>query len=105
VSYAEDLPILRRYWRHVFGVRLTADPAIVVPDLRAVRSAVASGVGISVLPSYLCATELHDGSLVPLLEPADPPINTGFLVQRAGGRVHPHVALVRERLMVAVRNQ
>ncbi|MFD8011121.1 LysR family transcriptional regulator [Streptomyces sp. NPDC058955] len=99
VAYAEDLPILRRYWRHVFGRRLTAVPAVTVPDLRAVRAAVAGGAGVSVLPRYLCAAELASGALVPLHLPEDPPINTGFLVQRPGPPPHPHVALVRDHLV------
>jgi len=103
ITYAEDLPILRRYWRHVFGVRLVADPAIVVPDLRGVRSAVAAGAGASVLPRYLCAAELAAGTLVALLEPEDPPINTAYLAQRAGAQVLPHVIRVREHLREAAR--
>ncbi|MGW4776643.1 LysR family transcriptional regulator [Streptomyces filamentosus] len=99
VAYAEDLPILRRYWRHVFGRRLTAVPAVTVPDLRAVRAAVTGGAGVSVLPRYLCAAELASGALVPLHLPEDPPINTGFLVQRPGPPASPHVALVRDHLV------
>lgn len=104
ISYAEDLPILRRYWRHVFGIRLAADPAIVVPDLRGVLSLVAAGAGASVLPRYLCAAELAAGTLTPLFEPEDPPINTAFLAQRAGADIHPHVALVRTHLLQAARS-
>ncbi|MFL9683637.1 LysR family transcriptional regulator [Streptomyces sp. KL110A] len=99
VAYAEDLPILRRYWRHVFGRRLTAVPAVTAPDLRAVRAAVAGGAGVSVLPRYLCAAELASGALVPLHLPEDPPINTGFLVGRPGPPAHPYVALVRDHLV------
>ncbi|NYH77667.1 DNA-binding transcriptional LysR family regulator [Actinopolyspora biskrensis] len=99
VTYAEDLPILRRYWRHVFGRRLTAQPAAVVPDLRGVRAAVVAGAGVTVLPRYLCRAELGSGSLVSLLEPEDPPLNTGFLAQRTGAPEREHVALVRERLL------
>ncbi|RFU38677.1 LysR family transcriptional regulator, partial [Actinomadura logoneensis] len=98
LSYADDLPILRRYWRHVFDTRLTAEPAVVVPDLRAVKAAAVAGVGVTVLPRYLCHAELADGSLRTLLDPADPPINTAFLVQRAGALPSPHVGLVREHL-------
>ncbi|WP_119731380.1 LysR family transcriptional regulator [Thermomonospora amylolytica] len=104
VSYAEDLPILRRYWRHVFGTRLTADPAIVVPDLRGVLAAVLAGAGVSVLPHYLCAAHIDAGTLVPLLEPDDPPINTAFLARRTGGPLHPHVALVHDHLLEAARS-
>ncbi|MDI2130904.1 LysR family transcriptional regulator [Yinghuangia seranimata] len=104
IAYAEDVPILRRYWRHVFDTRLTAEPAVVVPDLRAVRSAVVAGAGVSVLPRYLCTVELAAGTLVPLLEPDDAPINTGYLAQRAGAHVLPHVALVRDRLLAAAKH-
>ncbi|MGP4046580.1 LysR family transcriptional regulator [Streptomyces sp. 2A115] len=103
VTYAEDLPIARRYWRHVFDVRLTGQAAITVPDLRGVLAAVVAGAGISVLPRYLCLDELASGRLVPLLVPEDPPINTVYLVQRPGVPDNPHVALVRERLLAAGR--
>ncbi|WP_278263916.1 LysR family transcriptional regulator [Nocardia sp. AG03] len=103
VSYAADLPILRRYWRHVFQTRLEATPALVVPDLRAVLAVVVAGAGISVLPRYLCARELADRAVVTLLEPADPPINTGFLARRVGAPPRPHVDLVRARLLAAAR--
>ncbi|MHB9848881.1 LysR family transcriptional regulator [Streptomyces krungchingensis] len=103
VTYAEDLPIARRYWRHVFGTRLSGQAAITVPDLRGVLAAVVAGAGISVLPRYLCLDELATGALVPLLTPEDPPINTGYLTQRPGASDNPHVALVRERLLQAGR--
>ncbi|GAA0655140.1 LysR family transcriptional regulator [Kitasatospora atroaurantiaca] len=104
VSYAEDLPIARRYWRHVFGTRLTGPAAVVVPDLRGVLSAVVAGAGITVLPRYLCRDELASGALVALLDPADPPINTAFLAQRAGTVGIPQLAMVREHLLGAARS-
>ncbi|MFE4921747.1 LysR family transcriptional regulator [Streptomyces sp. NPDC056661] len=104
VAYAEDLPILRRYWRHVFRTRLAARPAFVVPDLRGVLAAVTAGAGITVLPRYLCETELASGALVPLLTPDDPPINTGFLVERAGAPSRTPVTAVREQLLTAARS-
>lgn len=98
VAYAENLPILRRYWRAVFGVRLTRPPALVVPDLRGVLAAVVAGAGVSVLPRYLCADELAAGRLRTLLEPEVAPLNTLFLVTRAGAP-HPAAAVVRDRLL------
>ncbi len=84
IGYAEDLPIVRRYWRTVLGVRPPAGPTVVVPDLRGVLACVLAGFGVSVLPRYLCADQLASGDLVALLEPEEPPINTLFLVTRAG---------------------
>jgi len=72
-----------------------------MPDLNAVKAAVAGGTGFTVLPRYLCAGELASGELVLLHEPDDPPINTAFLVQRPGAAANPHVALVRDHLLQA----
>ncbi|MEV4430408.1 LysR family transcriptional regulator [Streptomyces sp. NPDC049602] len=103
VSYAEDLPIARRYWRHVFGTRLSRPATVTVPDLRGVLAAVVAGAGFSVLPRYLCHAELASGTLVPLHEPEDPPINTGYLVQRPGRPDNPDVTRVRDLLIEAGR--
>ncbi|MFD7135765.1 LysR family transcriptional regulator [Streptomyces sp. NPDC059894] len=103
VAYAEDLPIARRYWRHVFGRRLSGPSAVTVPDLRGVLAAVAAGAGFTVLPRYLCQEELASGALIALHEPDDPPINTGFLVQRPGALENPDIARVRDLLLGAGR--
>ncbi|MEU2236715.1 LysR family transcriptional regulator [Streptomyces vietnamensis] len=103
VTYAEDLPIARRYWRHVFGARLSRSAAVTVPDLRGVLAAVVAGAGFSVLPRYLCQTALASGALVALHEPEDPPINTGYLVQRPGRPDNPDVTRVRDLLIEAGR--
>ncbi|WP_308163151.1 LysR family transcriptional regulator [Nocardia alni] len=99
LSYAADLPILRRYWRHVFDTRLDAEPAVVAADLRALAALVVAGAGVSVLPRYLIAAQLDSGDLVALLAPDDPPINTAFLARRIGAPARPHVDLVREALL------
>ncbi|MFD0060594.1 LysR family transcriptional regulator [Streptomyces sp. NPDC056690] len=103
ITYAEELPIARRYWRHVFGRRLTSKAAVTVPDLRGVVSAVTAGAGFSVLPRYLCRELLAAGALVLLHDPEDPPFNTGYVVQRPGTPDNPHIALVRDRLLEAGR--
>ncbi|MEV6112622.1 LysR family transcriptional regulator [Streptomyces sp. NPDC052109] len=103
VTYAEDLPIARRYWRHVFGRRLSRTADVTVPDLRGVLAVVAAGAGFAVLPRYLCRDLLGTGALVALLEPEDPPINTGFLVQRPGVCDNPDVPRVRALLLREAR--
>ncbi|MEU1970999.1 LysR family transcriptional regulator [Microbacterium sp. NPDC019599] len=95
LAYAHDVPILRRYWRHVFGARLEREPAMTLPDLRALRDAAAAGAGVTVLPSHLCRDALDRGALVDLLPTDDPPINTLYLVRRPGGTPRPHVERVR----------
>ncbi|WP_353479645.1 LysR substrate-binding domain-containing protein [Streptomyces sp. ALI-76-A] len=101
VTYAEDLPIIRRYWRTIFGKQHTARAA--VPNLYAVLSAVNAGAGYSVLPRSLCQDHLGSGRLALLRDPQEPPLNTLFLLQRPGAEANPDVLRVRERLREAAR--
>lgn len=103
VTYAEDLPIARRYWRNVFGKQLTARAAVTVPNLYAVLSAVNAGAGYSVLPHSLCQEYLEAGRLTRLHSPEEPPLNTLFLVQRPGSDANPDVLRVGDRLRAAAR--
>lgn len=104
IAYAEFLPIIRRYWQSVFSARPQPVPAVVIPDLRGVLAAVRCSAGISVLPTYLCAEELANGELVPLLEPEVPPINTFYLANRCGALVGEQVSRVHAHLRMKARD-
>jgi DNA-binding transcriptional LysR family regulator len=104
LAYAEQLPIIRRWWRHVFGIPPPRRAALVVPDLRALRVAAVAGMGISVLPTYLCGDDLAADRLVRLVDTEDPPINTVFLAMRRSSRHEPHLAFVREQLLSSARD-
>lgn len=103
VAYAEEAPILRRYWRSVFGVRLTRTVALVVPDLRGVLSAIRAGAGASVLPTYLCGEAIEAGELMLLAEPEVPPLNTGYIVTRSDAGPRSAASVVRAELLEAFR--
>lgn len=98
LAYSEEMPIIRRYWRHVFGTPPAGRAAIVIPDLRAVLAAAVAGAGVTVLPRYLCIEPLGSGELRALLDPPDPPINTLYLATRTGTHAQPHVAQVLQTL-------
>ena len=100
LAYGHDLPILRRFWRHSFGIRLERKAALVAPDLRALAAAAVAGAGVTVLPTYLIAEELADGRLIELRPSDDPPINTVFLVRRPGP-VAPAATLIERALREA----
>ncbi len=103
ISYAEGLPIIRRYWQTVFGVRPTSSAAVVIPDLRGVLATVLAGAGVSVLPRYLCADELQRGILTALHTPSDLPLHTLFLVNRPPARANPAVTALHARLLLQGR--
>jgi molybdate transport repressor ModE-like protein len=99
VAFAEEAPIIRRYWRSVFGVRLTRTAALVVPDLRGVLAAVRAGAGASVLPTYLCDEAVESGELRLLAEPELPPLNTLYVVTRSDAGPRSAASRVRAELL------
>jgi DNA-binding transcriptional LysR family regulator len=82
IAYDEDLPIIRRFWRVVFGRRLDMKPKLVLPDLRLIRQAIAAGWGFSVLPDYLCRSMVTSQDLRLLLEPIPAITNQIWLAYR-----------------------
>lgn len=97
IAYAQDLPVIRGFWREVFGEEPGMVAAAVVPDLHGVLSLTVAGAGYTVLPRYLCRNELACGALVPLMEPATLPANTIFLARREPGK--PIVAAACKALL------
>jgi len=98
VEVHESLPFVSRYWASVFDSRPAASGSVIVPDLRAVLACATAGAGLAVLPRYLCAAALERGDVVPLHEPAVPPLRTYFLVVRTGTLAMPHIARAHEWL-------
>lgn len=85
VAYAENMPIVRRYWRSVFERRPdNLRTNFIIPDLRGVRAAVLAGAGMSVLPRYLVEEDLASGTLAVLHTPELAPLNTVYLATRTG---------------------
>ncbi|TWD81447.1 DNA-binding transcriptional LysR family regulator [Kribbella amoyensis] len=99
VAYGEEAPIIRRYWRSVFGTRLSRTADLVVPDLRGVLAAVRAGAGMSVLPTYLCEPALRSGELTLLADPELPPLNTLYAVIRADAGPRSAAGVVRDELI------
>jgi DNA-binding transcriptional LysR family regulator len=104
LSYAEELPIIRRWWRHVLGTPPPKRAVLVVPDLRALRAGAVAGIGATVLPRYLVEDELRTGALVDLMPTEDPPINTLYLATRAAAREDSRLAEARTALVAAARD-
>lgn len=104
VSTADDMPVVRRYWRTQYGKQHPAvGPALTVPSLHAVIAAVRAGAGYSVLPRSLCAADLASGALLQLEEPERPRTTTLMLVQRPGAEQNSATGQVAEALLEAAR--
>ncbi|MCU0532949.1 MAG: LysR family transcriptional regulator [Hydrococcus sp. Prado102] len=82
IAYSEELPIIRRFWRVVFGRRTQMQAHYIIPDLRGIRSAIAQGLGYSVLPDYLCSEWVNSDRLTLILKPTKAVTNQIWLAYR-----------------------
>jgi DNA-binding transcriptional LysR family regulator len=101
IAYGEDLPIIRRFWRVVFGRRLDLVPQLVLPDLRAIRQAIADGFGFSVLPDYLCEAMVKSQVLKLILKPTNAVTNQIWLAYRKSDRRSSQVILLLDLLQLS----
>jgi DNA-binding transcriptional LysR family regulator len=91
ISYSADLPIIRRFWHVAFNQRPDIKPLMVVPSLLAIRKAVETGWGVSVLPLYICEQPLREGKLSILWKPKKAILNDLWIVTRKVDRNKPHI--------------
>lgn len=99
IAYSEDLPIIRRFWRVVFGRRLDTVPGLVLPDLRMIRQAVAASLGFSVLPDYICEDDITSNALKLILKPTNAVTNQIWLSYRKSERQSPRIELLLNLLI------
>lgn len=98
IAYSEELPIVRRFWRVVFGRRLDVAPRLVLPDLQMIRQAISAGFGFSVLPDYLCDEMVDSKSLTLILKPTDAVSNQIWLAYRRSERQSQRIQLLLDLL-------
>lgn len=98
IAYSEELPIVRRFWRVVFGRRLDVVPRLVLPDLQMIRQAIAAGFGFSVLPDYLCEEMVNSNALTLILKPTDAVSNQIWLAYRKSERQSQRIQLLVDLL-------
>jgi DNA-binding transcriptional LysR family regulator len=92
ISYSAELPIIRRFWHVTFNQRPNIQTVMVVPSLMPIRKAVESGMGISVLPRYICSQSLQAGRLNILWQPKEPLVNDLWVATRKIDRNRPEIA-------------
>lgn len=71
VAYSLELPRTRRFWLTGLGRPFGARLRLVAPDLRSVLRAVELGLGVSLLPEFVCVDALADARVVELFPVSD----------------------------------
>jgi DNA-binding transcriptional LysR family regulator len=91
ISYSAELPIIRRFWHLAFRRRPPIEPRMIAPNLLLMRKAVELGMGVSVLPRYLCEDALKKKRLKILWQAATPVLNDLWAVTRKVDRHKPEL--------------
>ena len=99
LAYDADFSIVRRYFREVFRATPPSGAVQIIPDLRALMESCVAGLGVTVLPKYLCQSRIEEGLLVPMHSPAALPGNDIFLAWNRAGLRQPRTALVRDWIL------
>ena len=100
VSYGADLPLIRRFWTAQLGSRFDGALKLTVPDLRAVRDAVSLGMGVSILPDFLCQSALETNALQQLYPSAEvAPIERWLMAYREIDADRPELSELRQALL------
>lgn len=98
ISYALELPIIRRYWQAVFARRPNLVPWLILPDLLMILRAVGFGLGLSILPEYLCRDALAKGLVEQLWQPPVEADNHLYLACQRDRRYSPEIGWLAEWL-------
>jgi len=99
LAYTIEQPLIEEWLETNHLFRQSVSPALIAPDLRGLRALLGVGFGWSVLPTYLCKSELARGELVEIPAPVAPTINSYFLVWSPTALRHPRIAHARETLV------
>jgi DNA-binding transcriptional LysR family regulator len=71
----------------------------IIPDLRGIRSAIASGLGYSILPDYLCSEWIAEEKLALILKPIKSVTNQIWLAYRKSERHSQQTTLLLDRFV------
>nr|MBL8151282.1 LysR family transcriptional regulator [Blastocatellia bacterium] len=98
ISYSTELPIIRRVWQKIFKIRPEFSPTYIIPNLHAILKAVQLGLGVTLLPEYICKKALEEGSIQILYSFSDPIENDLWLAYKKTDRNHPLLKQILEQI-------
>ncbi|EGD59909.1 transcriptional regulator, LysR family [Novosphingobium nitrogenifigens DSM 19370] len=99
LAYTLEQPLMEGWLERNNLLRDPVSPALIAPDLRGLRALLTVGFGWSVLPVYLCHSEIARGELVEIPAPIAVSQNAYFLVWTPSALRHPRIAHARQTLI------
>ena len=82
IAYDAKLSIIRKYFQSTYNIKPAIAPTLISPNLHTILKGVEAGVGLSVLPDYICEEAVKKEKITLLHKPSQPITNILYLVYR-----------------------
>ena len=82
IAYDAKLSIIRKYFQSTYNIKPAISPTLISPNLHTILKGVEAGVGVSVLPDYICEEAVKKEKITLLHKPSQPITNILYLVYR-----------------------
>ncbi|MCC8365925.1 LysR family transcriptional regulator [Xenorhabdus sp. PB61.4] len=99
ISYDNQLPLIRDYYKLVFGIDANVLPSIIISDLRIIERIISDSTGWTIMPEYLCEEGLNNGKIFKINGGINTPENNFYLVWNKSSLRHPRVLYVKEHII------
>lgn len=91
-----DMEHLRRFWQLNFNKYPDFRPNYIVPNLNSIVRCLSSGIGVAVIPDFLCKKEIDNGSVKLVWEGKTPLVNTLYFATRKKTMYLEEIELIRK---------
>ncbi|CBJ79308.1 putative LysR-family transcriptional regulator [Xenorhabdus bovienii str. Jollieti] len=99
ISYDNQLPLIRDYYKLVFGVEADILPSITISDLRVIGRIISDNNGWTVMPEYLCEDGFKSRKVFKINHNTNIPENNFYLVWNKSALRHPRVLYVKNHII------
>jgi len=94
-----DMEHLRRFWQLNFNKYADFRPNYIVPNLNSIVRCLSSGIGLAVVPDFLCQREIDNGRIKLLWKGKTPLKNTLYFATRKKTIYEEEIALIKKIFM------
>jgi len=83
IAYDAKLSIIRKYFKMTYNIKPAISPSLISPNLHAILKSIESGVGMSVLPDYICKEAISECKVKLVHKPTEPITNELYFVYKS----------------------
>ncbi len=83
ISYDAKLSIIRKYFKTIYNIKPAIAPILITPNLHTILKSVENGIGMSVLPDYICKNSIIEKRVTLVHKPKIAISNTLYFVYKS----------------------